>query len=67
MDIDARFKSIWEMKITSNEFLLTPVYRQWTIVWTNGTDVFAMDMLSSISQAGGDKSMKPIAFYLVFI
>ena len=42
-------------------------YRHWTHVRTNGTDVFAANMLSSISQAGGDKSMKPMAFYRVFI
>ena len=42
-------------------------YRQWTHVRTYGTDVFAMDMLSSISQASGDKLMKPMAFYCVFI
>ena len=39
-------------------------YRQWTHVQTYGTHVFAMDMLSSIFQASGDKSMKPIAFCL---
>ena len=38
-----------------------------THVRTNGTDVFVADMLSSISQSGGDKSMKPMAFYHVFI
>ena len=43
------------------------VYRQWTHIRTYGTDVFAMDMLSSISQASGDKLMKPMAFYCVFI
>ena len=32
-----------------------------------GTDVFAANMLSSVSLAGGDKSMKPMAFYRVFI
>ena len=42
-------------------------YRRGTHVRTNGTDVFAANMLSSISQAGGDKSMKPMAFYRVFI
>ena len=42
-------------------------YRQWTHVRTYGTDVFAMDMLSSISQVRGDKLMKPMAFYCVFI
>ena len=42
-------------------------YRQWTHVQTYGTHVFAMDMLSSISQAGIDKPMKPLAFYCVFI
>ena len=42
-------------------------YRQWTHVRTYGTDVFAMDMLSSISQASGDKLIKPMAFYCVFI
>ena len=42
-------------------------YRQWTHVRTYGTDVFAMDMLSSIFQASGDKLMKPMAFYCVFI
>ena len=31
------------------------------------THVSAMDMLSSISQAGGDKSMKPMALCLFFI
>ena len=46
---------------------LSFVYRQWTHVRTYGTDVFAMDMLSSISQASGDKLMKPMAFYCVFI
>ena len=38
-------------------------YCRGTHVRTNGTDVFVVDMLSSISQAGGDKSMKPMAFY----
>ena len=42
-------------------------YRQGTHVGTYGTDVFAMDMLITIFQAGGDKSMKPMAFYRVFI
>ena len=42
-------------------------YRQWTHVRTYGTDVFALDVLSSISQASGDKLMKPMAFYCVFI
>ena len=42
-------------------------YRQWTHVRTYGTDVFAMDMLSLISQASGDELMKPMAFYCVFI
>ena len=42
-------------------------YRQWTHVQTYGTDVSAMDMLSSIFQASGDKLMKPMAFYCVFI
>ena len=50
---------------TAFEFLAT--YRQWTHIRTYGTDVFAMDMLSSISQASGDKLMKPMAFYCVFI
>ena len=44
-----------------------PYYRQWTHVRTYETDVFAMDMLSSIFQASGDKLMKPMAFYYVFI
>ena len=43
------------------------IYRQWTHIRTYGTDVFAMDMLSSISQVRGDKLMKPMAFYCVFI
>ena len=43
------------------------MYRQWTHVRTYGTYVFAMDMLSSIFQASGDKLMKPMAFYCVFI
>ena len=47
--------------------LIALEYRQWTHVRTYGTDVFAMDMLSSISQASGDKLMKPMAFYCVFI
>ena len=50
-------------------YLLPPCtrqYRQWTHIRTYGTDVFAMDMLSSISQASGDKLMKPMAFYCVF-
>ena len=38
-----------------------------THVRTYGTDIFAMDILSSISQAGGDKSMKPMVFHCVFI
>ena len=42
-------------------------YRQWTHVRTYGTGFFVVDMLSSISQAGVDKSMKPMAFYRVFI
>ena len=42
-------------------------YRQWTHIRTYGTDVFAMDMLSSISQASGDKLMKPRAYYCVLI
>ena len=34
---------------------------------TDGTDVFAMDMLNSISQDSIDKQMKPKAFYCVFV
>ena len=45
----------------------TIIYRQWTHVRTYGAHVFAMDMLSSISQAGVDKSLKPMEFYCVFI
>ena len=41
-------------------------YRRGTHIRTYGTDVFALDMLSSTSQASGDKSMKPMAFYHVF-
>ena len=48
-------------------FTYENTYRHWTHVQTYGTDVFAVDMLSSISQAGGDKSMKPMAFDCVFI
>ena len=42
-------------------------YSQWTHVRTYGTDVFALDVLSSISQASGDKLMKPRAYYCVLI
>ena len=42
-------------------------YRQWTHVRIYGTDVIAVDMLSSIFQASWDKSMKPMAFGCVFI
>ena len=41
--------------------------RQWTHVQTYETDVFAMNMLSSIPQATGDKLMEPKAFYCVLI
>ena len=42
------------------------IYRHWAHVPTYRTDVFVLDMLSSISQAGVDKSMKPMAFYYVY-
>ena len=48
-------------------FLKLGPYRRGTHVRTNGTYVFAANMFSSISQAGGDESMKPMAFYRVFI
>ena len=38
-------------------------YRHCSHEQAYGTDAFVVDMLSSISQAGGDKSMKPMAFY----
>ena len=58
----------WVINIANLQFSIRiHQYRHWTHVRTYGTDVFAVDMLSSISQAGGNKLMKPIAFYCVFI